>query len=118
MNVWQAIKDKVERETGYQVVSLDDNQDTINTKQIILIIEKIEKTSYENTYQVSGSFAVKYGQGWPIVTDLLDLELTGTRAVSEMTSYSNGFIAMSIEFVILAKKEKDRTFTIKEVNYD
>lgn len=117
MNVWSAIKEKLEKETGYHVVSLPNKDDTINTGEIILLITSIERTSYENGYLVHGELAVKasHMNCWQAVTDLLDLELTGAQAEAVLTTYANGFTAMSISFNILVYRDKNRHFVIKEV---
>ncbi len=119
MNVWTLIKDKIEKETGYHVVSLPDKNDTINTNEIILLITSLERTSYENGYQVRGELAVKYSHMdcWNIVTDLLDLQLTGASAQADLTTYENGFMAMSISLNVLVYCDKNREFVIKEVDY-
>mgnify|MGYP006913732443 CR=1 FL=1 len=119
MNVWTVIKDRLEKQTGYRVVSLPDKNDTINVNDLILLITSIERTSHENGYQVRGELAVKAGHmdNWQVVTDLLDLELTGAHAQAHLLTYENGFTAMSINFNILVYRDKNRKFVINEVEY-
>lgn len=120
MNAWNAIKDKLERETGYQVVSLPSKDDTIQTNEIILLITSISKTSYLDVYEVRGDLAIKYSHmcNWQAVTDLLDLELTGSQAEAMMTTYASGFTAMAISFTVHVKKDKDRQFIVEDIQYE
>lgn len=120
MNVWTAIKAKLERETGYQVVSLPGKDDTIQTNQIILMITSITRTSYEDVYEVRGELAVKHSHmcNWRAVTDLLDLELTGAQAEAVLTTYAGGFTAMSVAFMAHAKKDKNRQFAVEVIKYE
>lgn len=120
MNIWNAIKDKLERETGYQVVSLPDKNETIQTNQIILLINSISRTSYSDVYEVRGDLAIKYSHicNWQAVSDLLDLQLTGAQAEAIMTIYANGFTAMSISFTVHVKKDKDRQFRVEDIGYE
>lgn len=121
MNVWAAIADKVERETGYQVVSLNDKNDTINVNQIVLTITSVSRSSLKDAFEVAGEFAIKYSHEhgcWEIVTELLALEMTGCRTEAVLTTYTNGFTAMSIGFNTLVWQDKNREFRVESVHYD
>ncbi len=120
MNIWLSIKEKLEKETGYHVISLPSGNQSIQANEIILSIEKVEKTGQENVYHVQGEIGIQAGhiQQWPIVTDLLDLSLTGTRAQARLVIYDHGFMAMMIGFDILIHDDQKRDFLIQEVQYD
>lgn len=121
MNIWAALKDKLERETGLQVVSLSDNNDTIQVGQIVLLITSIARTSMRDCFRVAGELAVKYSheQGcWVASTKLLDLELTGCEAELSLTTYSNGFTAMFLPFTLHVWRDEARQLRVERVEYD
>lgn len=119
MNVWAVIKHAIERETGYQVIALPDHDATIDVGQIVLSIHRIQRIGLQRSYAVYGELSVKasHEHSWQVVTDLLDLQLTGTAAEAYLTVYGQGFTAMSIAFQLQLHDDEDRVFKIQEVTY-
>lgn len=119
VNIWKVIAEKIEQETGYQVVPLYDKDDTIN--EVILLIGSVNYNSRKNVYEVKGDLAIKYSheQGcWDMVTALLDLETIGCCSEASLSTYANGFMAMSIEFNVLVSCDQDGRFKVKGAQYD
>lgn len=120
MNIWKAIAVQLEKQTGFTVRALEDINDTIETHELILLIENVALTEMPDIYEVHGQVAIKYAQQaqWQVLTNLLDMQLTGFSRQAFLTNYNNGFSAMALEFSILVHKDPQRQFIIKEVKYE